>query len=218
MLEGDNTATKLSVTLPSLIWIAVLSRKFPDNIFEFRSAMMTDNVEMATNNLFSIKGINPSKCLQVMKTFSEINLITLLEEKPHYIALMVQSKNHFILHAMQKYHIVPQFPIIIQNGIATIEIVGCRSHIDEFIDELQSKQMNVEIHQMGAYKRNPTLNELSPRQLEIYQKAKKAGYYETPRRITLTQLAKQENLSKSTLSILLQKVHKKLLGESNLIR
>jgi len=78
--------------------------------------------------------------------------------------------------------------------------------------------MNVEMHQMGAYKRNPTLNELTPRQLEIYQKAKKAGYYETPRRITLTQLAKQENLSKSTLSILLQKVHKKLLGESNLIQ
>lgn len=215
MLEGDNTATKLSVTLPTEIWISEVSRTFPDYFFEFKSVMMTNIEEMATNNLFSIKGLYPEKCLQIMKSFSDINLITILEEKPQNMMLMVQSKNHFILHAMQKYHIVPQFPITIQNGVATIQMIGCRSHIDEFIDELQQKHMRVEMHQMGAYEHKSSLNELTPRQLEIYQKAKKAGYYETPRKITLTELAKQENLSKSTLSILLQKVHKKLLGNSS---
>jgi len=48
--------------------------------------------------------------------------------------------------------------------------------------------------------------------LEIYLKAKEAGYYDSPRKITLTELAEKIGMAKSSISSILQRIHKKLLG------
>jgi len=110
---------------------------------------------------------------------------------------------------------VIQFPIIIQNGeVLLLQIMGNHEHIDQFITDLTNHEMEVALLQIGKYQTPEIYEDLTPRQREIYHKARSEGYYDVPRRITLTDLAKKEKISKSTLSMALQRIHKKVLGEA----
>ncbi|MHA1341426.1 MAG: helix-turn-helix domain-containing protein [Promethearchaeota archaeon] len=72
--------------------------------------------------------------------------------------------------------------------------------------------MVVEVRSIGKYKDDFLKDLLTARQLEIYLKAKEAGYYDSPRKITLTELAEKIGMAKSSISSILQRIHKKLLG------
>jgi predicted DNA binding protein len=63
----------------------------------------------------------------------------------------------------------------------------------------------------GFMKFKTIFEQLTPRQREVFEIACKAGYYNTPKRITLTELAQTLGLSESTFREHLRKAESKLL-------
>ena len=54
---------------------------------------------------------------------------------------------------------------------------------------------------------------LTPRQLEVFEIARNKGYCATPRKISLVDLSKSLDISKSTLSVLLHSIEGKIVEE-----
>jgi predicted DNA binding protein len=128
------------------------------------------------------------------------------------LVINVFTKDESILDSIVKSHVVINFPVNIKNGIAEFVLSGLRTSINSFFEILESKGVKYEIKILGKYVQDKTIIDLTPRQLEIYYRAQEEGYYDVPRRITLTELAVKLDLAKSTLSSMLQRVHKKLIG------
>jgi hypothetical protein len=54
---------------------------------------------------------------------------------------------------------------------------------------------------------------LTARQLEVFEIARNKGYWTTPRKISLVELSKLLDISKSTLSVLLHSIEGKVVEE-----
>jgi len=209
----SGTRSKVKITFPDKLWLGELSRKYPLFQFEVKSFIPISQDPFIGNSWITIHGINPVQILFFLKIHSSLKSYFVLEEATDHITINTQTNDALLLRSIINNNILIQFPIWIEKGEAEFELLSrSRENIDVFIEELQFHGINIILKTIGTYKDEINSHQLTSRQRDMYQKAKKAGYYESPRKITISELAQKENISKSTLSTLLQRIHKKLLG------
>ena len=213
VMNNIGSASRITFEIPDKNWIGKISQRFPDFEFEFHSAIPVDSENMVSNDLLAIKGVTPIKCLDLLEKRPDVLNFKILEQNPTKIILTIKAKGHFILYTLMKYNLVVQFPIIIKNRIIDLHIAGLHENIDQFIEDLDQQGMDVQIKKIGKYNCSNPVHSLTPIQRDVFEKAREKGYYDTPRKISLTELAEYMNKSKSTLSKIFQRIHKKLLGD-----
>jgi predicted DNA binding protein len=135
----------------------------------------------------------------------------ILKESACCIDLETRTFDPLLLQAIVKNSILVNLPVVIQGGIANFEVSGSRENINEFIEFLESRNVKCQLKEIGEFSQN-TDYLLTPRQQEIFDAAKKSGFFEVPRKINLTSLAESLGMAKSTLSSMMQRIYAKLLG------
>lgn len=188
-MEEPGSASKLHIQIPDHVWVSKVSRQFPHHVFEFDSAVPIRNGDKVCNNIFKIKGSNVQQCITWIAQDPAIISHFVLDSTPTEMLCMIQSNQHEILYLLIEFRIAIQFPIIVQNGHVTITILGARDQIDAFLTELSRHHLSYSIDRIGSYQKETFLQGLTPRQIEIFHLAKTFGYYESPRKITLSALA-----------------------------
>lgn len=104
----------------------------------------------------------------------------------------------------------PMTPFQVEDGHDRWLLVTKRNRAAEFLQKLQDLGIGTRIVYSGPY--DPELP-LTPRQREILERAVEAGYYDYPRRMTLTGLAAELEIAKSTLSESLQLIERSVMGQ-----
>lgn len=212
-MESLGTTAKMFITFPDQLWIGFLSRKYPYYQIEIKSFIPISQDPFIGNSLVSISGVNPSNLLLEVKDHPSLLSYFVLEETPSQITLNAQTRDQHLLRLIVKNYILIKFPVKIDHGRAEFTISSSRANIDHFYEDLVQHGVPVEMKNIGQYTADIEGRELTPRQHYIYQKARELGYYDTPRKINLSDLATTLDISKSTLSAMLQRIHKKLLGD-----
>jgi predicted DNA binding protein len=212
-MDASGTTSKLLIHLPDKLWIGELSRKFRMYAFEIISFIPISQEPFVGNSLIKITGTRPAQLLMHLDNHPSLKAYFVMEETPTQLTINTQTKDQYLLEAIVKHHIIIKFPVPVEDGIATFQINSTRENVDAFIDALNMKGIKTELKSVGGYTNEDVdERELTPRQQEIYKRAKDSGYYDSPRRVSLTDLAEQIGMAKSSLSSLLQRIHKKLLG------
>ncbi|UYP44069.1 hypothetical protein NEF87_000354 [Candidatus Lokiarchaeum ossiferum] len=211
-MVGSSTTSKLLITFPNKLWLGELSREFPYFQFEIKAFVPISHDPFIGNSLITITGHKPSQILPKLDTHPSLVKYSIMEQNESFISINTQTNDQFLLMSIVKNLILVQLPFKIANGIAEFIISSTRENIDKFIDDLTSKGISVEIKSIGHFSEDLLKEELTSRQFFIFQEAKKAGYYDVPRKITLTDLAQNLDIAKSSLSSMLQRIHNKLLG------
>lgn len=114
------------------------------------------------------------------------------------------------MHIASEIGALLRYPRVIEGGRHTLEVVARLSQIRELIRRLRRLADDVEILQFG---RAPMLSpgaHLSPRQTALLHRALAAGYFDVPRRVTLTGFAKGLGRGKSSVSRALARIEKQL--------
>ena len=101
-----------------------------------------------------------------------------------------------------KVGVIPQTPFEVRDGWVEWTISCAR----EKVRDLLSSFDNEEIPHRLVSTRGLSNRLLTPRQRFVFDTAMQEGYYDVPRRITLTQLADVLDVAKSTLSAQLQRI------------
>ncbi|OIB58941.1 helix-turn-helix domain-containing protein [Natrialba sp. SSL1] len=116
---------------------------------------------------------------------------------------------------------IPDEPIRVKDGYEYWTVVhdGRRMDVDSQLDEIrEEKNAEIEIWRMekpDILRGSGTqFDELSERQREIFQLARRKGYYTWPREVSVTELAQEIDLSQATVLEHLRKAEAKLLGKS----
>jgi len=197
---------KFNIFLPDELWIAALSKKYPDTTFEVLSILPTE--QMIGNALFKISGSNLEQILKEIKTHPSSIELYLISDAPNSKIVNVKTNDPWLLISLIKSEVILKMPVIIKNGVAKWEILAPHEKITRFNQLLKEKGIRFELKSLGKYKEETKFTE---RQSEVLDLAVKLGYYEIPRKITLTELAERLNLAKSTLSGILRRIDKKLI-------
>jgi predicted DNA binding protein len=107
-----------------------------------------------------------------------------------------------------------RFPRTVQDGVYTLEVAARVSQLRALVEGLRRISPRVEVLRFGRDLMHTCPPTLSHRQYALLQMALSAGYFDVPRRITLSRLATRLHRSKSSLSQSLALVEK-ILAESS---
>jgi len=197
---------KLEISMPEKLWIAELSKKYPDITFEILSILPTE--KMVGNALIKFNGSNLDHLVTEIKAHPSSIELHLISDSTNSKILNVKTNDPWLLISIIKSEIILKMPVLVKNGIAKWEVLAPQEKIGKLKKLLDEKQIKFELKSIMKYKEEPQLTE---KQSQVLDQAVKLGYYEIPRKITLTELAAQLNLAKSTLSGILRRIDKRLI-------
>jgi len=203
---------ELSFKIPSDMWVGIINRTFPHIGFRFLAIMPIADQGFICNSIISFVGSKFKSLEQSIETNPSIIEYQVLQTRPIEKICRIKSQGHIIYFIAIKYNLIIEFPIVIEDNHGFFKIVGDRQEIDKFLDDVAIQNIGFNILKIRKFNEDQYRINLTSRQLQIFKRAKEEGYYEVPRKITLTELAKKENISKSTLSKIIQRIHRNLIS------
>jgi predicted DNA binding protein len=184
-----------SVTLPETVWIQQVSSAHPTTTFEVLAAVPSSESGFA---LVRLTGTDVSAALDDMNRHPQLVELSVVQRSTDEATVHFESTMPLILFSSRDAGAPIELPVTIQGGTATVNVTGSRERLSAFADQLS---------QFGLQYRIETLRErfhdsqlLSQRQRELVVTAVERGYYDTPRRTSLTELADYLGIAKSTCS------------------
>ena len=206
LLKDEIVEGRIKIELPRGKWVADLSKEFSSFIFNITSmSLIKKNI---CNVLIEIKGNKFSNLLKKIEKHSSVSESSTVSVSSSSVLINVKTLEPLLLALFNREEIILKYPIKIINGIAEWNFFASRERINALFEELKAKGIRVELKSIGKPK---IKNDLTDRQMEILNLALKNGYFEIPRRISLNELAQKLNISPSSLSETLRRIHKKVL-------
>jgi hypothetical protein len=202
-------AVSLRVTLPDGIWSGPFSTAHPDLHLD-----LIDRLELGRGLTLAEVRIQGGSSgdweeeLRALPNVVDVEVIGVDEESGLY---RVTYRGDPFIPLLRKMKLLRHFPIPIQAGVATWRVVGPEPKVHRLLKELESRASRFEVVSVGRGAPSRGISSLTPRQKEVLRRALIEGYFDVPRRISLTELAPRMGVAISTLSVTLAVIEKKIL-------
>jgi predicted DNA binding protein len=149
--------------------------------------------------------------LTAIEDHEGIDSVELLQAGDDEALVQFETSQPFLLMAVRNSMIPLELPLKIVDGQADLELTAAQSRLSELTTQLEAFGLP---YQVEYLRQSPTTSELlTETQRALLLEAVERGYYDTPRRCTLTDLAGEVGVAKSTLSERLHKIEEKLVKE-----
>jgi predicted DNA binding protein len=200
---------RLREGLPDSAWVAPFSREHPDVVIEILNRSDLDR----TRSLTEVRLHVPSPGVWM----EEVRALPLVDELEPLA--MESSRLHFrVVHRTSKFvpvfrelRLERRFPFTIRAGDASWVVVGSEPKIRALVERLRTLAPEVILESVRHTDLHQPAGPLTPRQADLLHRAINAGYFEIPRKVSLTELAMSLGVAPSTLSESLALVEKKLV-------
>ncbi|WP_371804659.1 helix-turn-helix domain-containing protein [Candidatus Lokiarchaeum ossiferum] len=204
-MENDIVQTSFSFSIPDKKWLYNFSCKFSDLNFYILSLLPLANNK--GNCLMQVKGMRNHIFFEEFEKYYDSNQYVFLHKSVNYLLFNVKMKNPWFLKAIIQSDLILHYPIRIKNGIINIELIAERSKIDNLFMKFEDQLMAYSIEYIRHYNSKPVL---TPKQENVLQVLLKGGYYEIPRRSSLSIFAKSLNISPTSLSEMIRRISRNL--------
>lgn len=115
------------------------------------------------------------------------------------------------IHIITRQHqVLIHYPIIIQNGVSQFETFGTGPQMRAYLEDLRGRIGPSHVSAVRRAHLPAQSLGLSPAQDAIFRDAVAMGYFQSPRGISVTELAERLGRSKSTISTALAKIQQRL--------
>ncbi|MHB8587046.1 MAG: helix-turn-helix domain-containing protein [Thermoplasmatota archaeon] len=156
--------------------------------------------------------VGPSWSAQMekMRGMATVGDLVLLEGGPDRARVRMRVSECPLHLAVAASGVLPRFPFEVRQGYDEWLLICEKDATNKFVNRLRENGTEVQILSAKPYRQEAGLTD---RQREIMDAAVDQGYFEVPRRVTLTKLADRLGIAKSTLSEILARGEKHLLEE-----
>lgn len=159
-------------------------------------------------------GTEPLDYTHELESLPGIDSVALLASRGTRARFRVVAQEPTYLRIADRLAVLLRYPRTIQDGEYTVEVAARVSQLQELTKELQAVSPHVEVLRFGRDPMRTSPPSLTSRQYALLHQALAAGYFDVPRRITLTRLAAALGRSKSSLSRSLALVERELAETS----
>ncbi|QLD91056.1 helix-turn-helix domain-containing protein [Natronomonas salina] len=187
---------QLSVDLPEGTWIRDVSTDHPEATVRVLAAMPGDD-----GVGFALLQVTAPEMEAVVRAMAEHPAMTDLEplqRSGQQVIVQIETTAPLLLLSAQASRIPIEPPVVIQDGVANVEVRASNDRLSELGDQLEAFGHSFTVDAIHDEADPEQL--LSPRQRDLLLSAVEAGYYDTPRECSLTQLAEDAGIAKSTCS------------------
>lgn len=197
---------RIRVTLPEGQWKGDVTREFPETGIHLQS---TESTNGDTTEVAVLSGNRKSSCRRAIQTHPHVTDSARIQQSDQEIILQVETSNPRLLTAANRSTTPISYPVEIHDGRAIVDIIGTHESITEFGAQLSEADLAFDVsylqrdHEIGRV--------LTCRQQEFVHAAVDLGYYETPRQCSLTDLANEMGVAKSTCSEILHRAEQALV-------
>ena len=199
---------KLRISIPDTTWIHDVSVKYPETIFRVIAVMSGEGSGIA---LLEIRTPDPVPVIAAIERRDDVTDFDLLWKRDETTTVQVETTDPLLLFPILKAGIPLQTPFEITDGTATWEITTSSERLSGLGEGLDEAGVEFDIDFVHDEPSDPTEGLLTDRQREVLLAAIEQGYYDTPRRTTLTEVSESLDVSKATGSDVLHRVEGKVL-------
>jgi hypothetical protein len=204
-MKTDVVQAYFSFTIPDKKWLYTFSRKFSNLDFCILSLLPLSNSR--ANCLLQIKGSGYSVFLAEFIHFYKGDQFIVLHKSSNYLLINVKMKNPWFLQRIIEADLILHYPIRISNGCLNVELIAERDKIDQLFTQFDENNIEYTLIHIGQYSITPVL---TPKQEKVLIKLVDDGYYEIPRRYSLSTIAKKLQVSPTSLSEMIRRISRNL--------
>lgn len=199
---------KLRITVPEGIWIGALSRECASAEFRILTAFPKERGGIA---VAEITDPDPESVVRAMDRYDEVTNIEPLQRTSDSILVQFETSDPFLLLPVRKAGTPIELPFTVSAGEVDWEITATQDRLSELGDQLREFDITFDVKSVTH--RVETAQLLTDKQTRLVQRAVETGYYDTPRRVTLTELAADLGIAKSTCSETLHRAEEKIIKQ-----
>jgi len=206
--SGHLAVCRLRFTVPRSDWIGSMSEKHPGTSVDVMGySILEDRIIMDLR----VNSTEVGDWADYLRKVPGMIDVRPLGHPQKANSLRVVYSGYEMTTAVFRLHLILRTPFTITDGTGVVVVAGPEEIIRHAIKMFPSLRLQVERVYTTERDEHPLL---TPRQADIFNRAMAAGYFEVPRRVTLTELASRFGVAISTLSEMLAIIEKKLLQEA----
>jgi len=210
---------RIAIEMPRSTWLAEFSRKHPELLIKIHNMMWVDARKCLAD--FEIPG-GTDNWMEEISRFSDVFSAERIEVPPNLTLYRVVQRRPTYIRLVHDRAMLLNFPRTVQNGVFTCETTARSSQVRELIAALRAARdrtrlVSLQRASKAHHERSPDRPALTETQEGLFRQALELGYFEVPRRITLTRLAERVGRSKSAVSHALALVERYLVHSSPML-
>lgn len=198
----------LTITVPETLWIGSITREYPEATFRILSAVSGDETGVG---LVEISAPELDAVVSAFETVPETRELKVLGREEGTALVQFETTEPTLLFPIVGSGIPLEMPFELRDGEAIWEITTSQERLSQLGEELEAFQIQYTVEEIRYHLETETL--LTDKQLSLIKAAHEAGYYDSPRTATLTEVAEVAGIAKSTCSETLQRAEGKIIGE-----
>jgi hypothetical protein len=199
----------LKVRIPRNLWTGPFSSRHPTTRLEVLNR--TDVTGAISVSDYWISGGTPGEWALEIGSFPDALQVDSLAAVGDGCLYRIKYRNPPVIGLYRRLRLPLQFPLRIQAGILTWEVVARFAEFRRVMEHARRADAGVQVVSMRRRQLRSHLPSLTDSQHELLTEAMGAGYFAVPRGITLTELAKKLDRSKSSISEGIALIEKKLV-------
>lgn len=193
---------KVTVDLPGSAWIDAVSREFPDADFRIVTVLAGEDSGIA---LVHLHAENPMPVLAAIEGQDDVVHAELFWAEGTEALVQVEADAPPLLVPLWRAGVPVELPFDAAAGQATWSLTTSQDRLTAFRHALDDASVDYDVEFVRGVTDTPSDHVLTNRQREVLRTAASLGYYDTPRDVTLTDVAAALDISKSNCSELLHR-------------
>ena len=192
------------------LWLFV--REFPDAVLNvLASGSLSRNRDLV---LFDVLGSMPLPDLARLRTMAGVLSISVVGTRGSTARYLAVVRRPRFVRLATELQALLRFPQTVANGRFLVEVAAPLSRLRALVKGLRRISGRVEVLRFGHDPMRSFPPTLTSHQQFLLRQALDAGYFDVPRRVTLTELATRLRRSKSALSQTLARIERELVESS----
>ena len=202
------TVCRLSVPLPRGPWVQTFTSRHPEAVLEVLERLDLGRAHVMMG--VRVRSTAPGDWAKEIRNLPGVLAVEELGPRGAASQLRVVHRTSVFLPVFRTLRLQQRFPFSIQAGVATWVVIGPTGKVRRLLAMLRRRSPGLTVVSV-THVEAPGPGPLTPRQTAVFQRAMNRGYFEVPRRVSLTDLAREMGLAKSSLSETLAVIERKLL-------
>lgn len=199
---------KISIELREEFGLTAASTQFPEATFHYLTGIVEQGVGLG---LVEVVGDDLDDVLASVETSDAVSQFELLDRYENRAVFQYETEVARLYRAVREAGILPAFPYVIRDGTILFETTTSADRLSRLGDRLRSLEFPFEV--TSVTRAVDGTDVLTDRQQRFVLAAVERGYYDTPRRCTLTDLAESFGIASSTASELLHRAEGQIVTE-----
>lgn len=200
---------KLTLTIPERAWPGEITRRYPEARIRILAAMAEPETGVG---LAEVSCPEQDGIIEDIRSHPAVDSMELLQRTEDQCLVQFRTELPLLLFAARGSGLPLELPFEIQNGKGTWKLTASQESISSLGDQFDAMGVSYSVDYLQP---EVTGSEdlLTDRQQSLIAAAIEQGYYDTPRRCSLTELAETVGLAKSTTSETLHRAEERVMKE-----